>query len=246
MSQMPDGGRLTIETSDVTFEQDEIKADNDVDPGSYVLIAVSDTGTGIPKAILPRVFEPFFSTKEVGQGTGLGLSMVYGFVKQSGGQVRVYSEEGHGTTFKVYLPKAGGQPRRVTDSLHEEPKGGTETILTVEDDASVRAYVIAQLQGLGYRTLAAANATEALAIVDSGATFDLLFTDVIMPGKMNGRELAQEIARRRPPLKVLFTSGYAEDAISQHGRLDPGVLLLSKPYPRRELARMLRLALDEP
>jgi PAS domain S-box-containing protein len=240
---MPEGGKLTIETNNVVFEQDAVQSDDDVDPGSYVLIAVSDTGTGIPAAHLTKVFEPFFTTKDVGAGTGLGLSMVYGFVKQSGGQIRIYSEEGYGTTFRIYLPNSDRIPQQVAEPLHKELELGTETILAVEDNASVRTSVIAQLQSLGYKTLVAADAGEALAIVDAGADFDLLFTDVIMPGQMNGRQLAQEVARRRPSLKVLFTSGYAQNAISHHGRLDPGVLLLSKPYRRAELARMLRLAL---
>jgi PAS domain S-box-containing protein len=241
---MPDGGKLTIETSNVIFDQNDINADNDLDSGSYVLIAVSDTGTGIPEAILAKVFEPFFSTKKAGEGTGLGLSMVYGFVKQSGGHVRVYSEEGSGTTFKIYLPRADTEPQQNTEISHEpDVQGGDETILIVEDNASVRSFVITQLQSLGYNTLAAANATEALEIVDCGAAFDLLFTDVIMPGKMNGRQLAQEVAKRHPLVKVLYTSGYAENAITHHGRLDPSVLLLFKPYRRSQLAHMLRLAL---
>jgi CheY-like chemotaxis protein len=191
-----------------------------------------------------RVFDPFFSTKDVGKGTGLGLSMVYGFVKQSGGHVKLYSEEGLGTTFKLYLPRAelpSGQ--FAGDSPLQEIEGGNETILVVEDDPLVRAYVGAQLQGLGYKTLSAANGAEALAIVDSGAAFDLLFTDVIMPGRLNGRQLAAEIASRYPSLKVLFTSGYTENAIIHHGRLDSGVLLLAKPYRKQDLARMLRVAL---
>jgi PAS domain S-box-containing protein len=241
---MQDGGKLTIETSNVIIDGNDINAGNDLESGSYVLIAVSDTGTGIPEAILTKVFEPFFSTKKAGQGTGLGLSMVYGFVKQSGGHVRVYSEEGSGTTFKIYLPRADAEPQQIAEISHEpDVERGNETILIVEDNASVRAFVIAQLQTLGYNTLAAANAVEALEIIDGGAAFDLLFTDVIMPGKMNGRQLAQEVAKRYTPLKVLYTSGYAENAITHHGRLDPGVLLLSKPYRRSELARMVRLAL---
>jgi PAS domain S-box-containing protein len=240
---MPDGGKLTIETSNVVFDQDAVQSDGEIEPGRYVVIAVSDTGTGIPTALLTKVFEPFFTTKDVGAGTGLGLSMVYGFVKQSGGQINIYSEVGYGTTFKIYLPNSDRAPQQVAGPLHGEVTRGTETILAVEDNALVRASVITQLQSLGYKTLVAAEAAEALAIVDGGAAFDLLFTDVIMPGQMNGRQLAQEIARRRPSLKVLFTSGYAQNAISHHGRLDPGVLLLSKPYRRGDLARMLRLAL---
>jgi CheY-like chemotaxis protein len=212
-----------------------------------VLIAVTDTGSGIPAAIRAKIFEPFFTTKEVGKGTGLGLSMVYGFVKQSGGHIQVYSEEGYGTTFKIYLPHAVAQNEQPAEELFEfQIEGGNETILVVEDDLMVRTYVIAQLASLNYKTLSAANAAEALVIADSGAQFDLLFTDVIMPGKMNGRELANEMAKRRPWLKVLFTSGYTHDAMVHHGRLDSGVLLLAKPYRKIELARMLRRALDNP
>jgi CheY-like chemotaxis protein len=210
------------------------------------MIAVSDTGAGIPEAIRHRVFEPFFSTKTPGKGTGLGLSMVYGFVKQSGGQIRIESEDGRGTTFRIYLPQAPGA--RVAPYVEAAPTalidGRNEIILVVEDDDLVRNYVTAQLQTLGYRTIAAANATEALTLVDMGAAFDLLFTDVIMPGTMNGRALAEAVAKRLGAVKVLFTSGYTEDAIMHHGRLDPGVLLLTKPYRKSDLARMIRLALD--
>ncbi|WMT76761.1 PAS domain S-box protein [Bradyrhizobium sp. Ash2021] len=241
---MPDGGKLTLETKNVSFDADYAAA-NDVQAGDYVMIAVSDTGSGIPEAIRDRVFDPFFSTKEVGKGTGLGLSMVYGFVKQSGGHIKVYSEEGYGTTFRLYLPQADAR----RESLAAEPptseiEGGNETILVVEDDPLVRAYVTTQLQSLGYATLSAGNGAEALAIAAGGAPFDLLFTDVIMPGGMNGRQLAAEMMRRRPALKVLFTSGYTENAIIHHGRLDRGVLLLAKPYRKLDLARMLRIALS--
>jgi signal transduction histidine kinase/CheY-like chemotaxis protein len=242
---MADGGKLTLETGNVVLDQSYADANHDVTPGSYVMVAVSDTGAGIPEAIRQQVFEPFFTTKEVGKGTGLGLSMVYGFIKQSGGHIKVYSEEGHGTTFRLYLPQAGAEPQQIADALREpQVEGGAETILIVEDDPIVRAAVIAQAQSLGYTTLAAANAAEALAIADSGAAFDLLFTDVIMPGQINGRRLAEEMAKRRSPLKVLFTSGFTENAMIHHGRLEPGVLLLAKPYRKSDLARMLRVALN--
>ena len=170
--------------------------------------------------------------------------MVYGFVKQSGGHIKVYSEEGHGTTFKIYLPRAVTQAYPIAaTSSDSHIDGGTETILVVEDDSFVRTSAITQLHSLGYKTLSAPNAAEALAIADGGAQFDLLFTDVIMPGKMNGRQLAEELAKRRSSLKVLFTSGYTEDAVIHHGRLDSGVLLLAKPYRKLGLARMLRRAL---
>ena len=243
---MPNGGKLMLETSNVVLDESYATTNPDVLPGNYVLIAVSDTGAGIPQAIRDKIFEPFFTTKGVGKGTGLGLSMVYGFIKQSGGHIKVYSEEGHGTTFKIYLPQASAQAEQIVDTSSDSwIENGTETILIVEDDALVRTSVTAQIQSLGYQTLSAANAVEALKIVDGGARFDLLFTDVIMPGKMNGRQLAEEIAKRRSPLKVLFTSGYTENAIIHHGRLDPGVLLLPKPLRKSELARMLRRALDD-
>ena len=210
------------------------------------MIAVSDTGSGIPAAIRDRVFEPFFTTKEPGRGTGLGLSMVYGFVKQSGGHIKIYSEEGHGTTIKLYLPRAGAQPQQASSASDDAtlPRG-QETILVVEDDDLVRDYVLAQLRSLGYATLSAQNAVVALALIDRGAQFDLLFTDVIMPGGMNGRQLADEVGKRRPGVKVLFTSGYTENAIIHHGRLDPGVALLAKPYRKSDLARMVRTALTQ-
>jgi CheY-like chemotaxis protein len=209
------------------------------------MIAVSDTGSGIPAALRDKVFEPFFTTKDVGKGTGLGLSMVYGFVKQSGGHVKIYSEEGHGTTIKLYLPRASGQAQPMAEAAPSAPlAAGHETILVVEDDRMVRDYVMAQLHSLGYAAIAAASAAEALAIIDAGAAFDLLFTDVIMPGGVDGRHLADQALALRPALKVLFTSGYTETAIVHHGRLDPGVLLLAKPYRKFDLARMIRKALD--
>ena len=213
--------------------------------GPYVMIAVSDTGMGISPDLLDKVFEPFFTSKEVGKGTGLGLSMVYGFVKQSGGHIKVYSEVGHGTTIKIYLPRADATAAAAAEpAVARRMPGGRETILVVEDDRLVRDYVEAQLTSLGYSTLAASNAAEALEHVRAGAQFDLLFTDVIMPGGMNGRELTDEIARLRPGIKALFTSGYTEDAIVHHGRLDPGVALLNKPYRKKDLAEKIRQVID--
>jgi len=229
----------------VVFDASYAATKGDVQAGNYVMIAVSDNGTGIPLAVRDRVFDPFFSTKGVGKGTGLGLSMVYGFVKQSGGHIEVYSEEGRGSTFRLYLPQAEAHhPQQIAAGAPAVgTEGGDETILVVEDDPLVRAYVNTQLQSLGYTTLSAGNGVEALAIVDGGAAFDLLFTDIIMPGGLNGRQLAAAVIERRPSLKVLFTSGYTEDAIVHHGRLDSGVLLLAKPYRNVDLARMLRVAL---
>jgi PAS domain S-box-containing protein len=241
---MPDGGKLILETRLVMLDEGYAKVHNDVRPGSYAMIAVSDTGTGIPAAILDKVFDPFFTSKGPGKGTGLGLSMVYGFVKQSAGHIMIYSEEGHGTTIRMYLPPATGMLQRAEATLAPTVEGGDETILVVEDDKLVRDYVLTQLHSLGYVTLDAANATEALAIVHAGHAFDLLFTDVIMPG-MNGRQLADEILQIRPELRVLFTSGYTENAIIHHGRLDEGVLLLAKPYRKSDMAIMVRKALTE-
>ena len=241
---MPNGGKLALETSNIFLDENYANMQSEVVPGNYVMIAVSDTGTGIPPALLERVFEPFFTTKEVGKGTGLGLSMVFGFVKQSGGHVKIYSEEGHGTSVKIYLPRATGlQQTPAEASASSTVEGGHETILVVEDDTLVRRYVMTQIQSLGYATLEASNASDALRIIDDVPTIDLLFTDVIMPGAMNGRQLVDEALKRRPGLKTLYTSGYTENAIVHHGRLDSGVLLLAKPYRKSELARMIRLAL---
>ena len=241
---MPNGGKLAIETANIVLDENYASRHSEVTPGHYVMIAVSDSGTGISPALLERVFEPFFTTKEVGRGTGLGLSMVFGFVKQSGGHVKIYSEEGHGTSVKIYLPRATGLHQSAAEAaVSPNIVGGTETILVVEDDAMVRRYVTTQVQSLGYTTLEAPNASDALRIIDEGVAIDLLFTDVIMPGAMNGRQLVEEALKRRPGLKTLYTSGYTENAIVHHGRLDSGVLLLAKPYRKSELARMIRLAL---
>jgi PAS domain S-box-containing protein len=242
---MPNGGKLTFETSDVVLDDSYTAMNPDTRPGPYVMIAVSDNGSGIAGAIIDKVFEPFFTTKAPGKGSGLGLSMVYGFVKQSEGHIKIYSEESYGTTIKIYLPRATDQAE---PSALTAPAvlidGGYETILIVEDDALVRTYVTAQVKSLGYRTFSATNGAEALALIDGDAPVDLLFTDVVMPGGMNGRQLADEARKRRPELKVLFTSGYTENAIVHHGRLDPGVLLLAKPYRKPQLAEMIRVALD--
>jgi PAS domain S-box-containing protein len=241
---MPNGGKLALETSNVFLDESYAGMHSEVAPGNYVMIAVSDTGTGIPPALLERVFEPFFTTKEVGRGTGLGLSMVFGFVKQSGGHIKIYSEEGHGTSVKIYLPRATGLQQTPAEArVSTNIEGGNETVLVVEDDTLVRRYVMTQIESLGYSTLEAANASDALRFIDEVPGIDLLFTDVIMPGIMNGRQLVDEALKRRPDLKTLFTSGYTENAIVHHGRLDSGVLLLAKPYRKSELARMIRLAL---
>jgi PAS domain S-box-containing protein len=240
---MPGGGKLIFETGSAYLDEKDASLHGDVEPGRYALLAVTDTGSGIPADIIDKVFEPFFTSKGPGMGTGLGLSMVYGFVKQSAGHIQITSEEGHGTTIKIYLPPGTGFLSDSDAALAPTIQGGRETIFVVEDDRLVRDYVLTQLHSLGYATLKAANGTEALALIEVGHPFDLLFTDVILPGAMNGRQLADEIVRRRPGSKVLFTSGYTENAIIHHGRLDPGVLLLAKPYRKSDMAGMIRTAL---
>jgi PAS domain S-box-containing protein len=242
---MPEGGKLTIETSNERLDDDYASSNAEVAPGDYVMMAVTDTGTGMPEDVLAHVFEPFFTTKDVGKGTGLGLSMIYGFAKQSGGHAKIYSEVGHGTTVRLYLPRLTNQS---TGSESAAPaatrKGGGETILVVEDNTDVRRLVLRQLRDLGYAVIEAANGPQALQILDGGAAIDLLFTDVVMPGGMTGRQLAEAAKKRRPHLKTLFTSGYTEDSILRLGKLDPGVRLLSKPYRKHELATRIREALD--
>ena len=240
---MPNGGKLVLETGSLYLDEGYASAHGDVEPGRYIRIAVSDTGSGIPAAMIDKVFDPFFTSKGPGKGTGLGLSMVYGFVKQSAGHIKIYSEEGHGTTIKMYLPPGAATSAAIKTASVASLEGGNETILVVEDDRLVRDYVLTQLRALGYVTLEAANAAEAIAIVRAGQAFDLLFTDVIMPGGLNGRQLADELQKIKPGLKVLFTSGYTENAIIHHGRLDTGVMLLAKPYRKSEMAAMIRTAL---
>ena len=242
---MPNGGKLLLETHRVVLDEAYAQANADVTPGPYIMLAVSDTGTGMSVETQQKAFEPFFTTKEVGKGSGLGLSMVYGFVKQSGGHIKIYSEKGHGTTIKLYLPPGEGTTE-VAASIAPQAEGGAETIFVVEDDNLVRNFVTAQLQSLGYKTVAASDAKSALELIATGQKFDLLFTDVVIPGGMSGRELAEKVAALRPGLKVLYTSGYTDNAIVHHGKLDDGVMLLTKPYRRNQLAEMIRKALGTP
>lgn len=239
-------GRLTIEAGNAMLDSEYAHAHGDVVPGQYVMLAVSDTGCGMSPEIVEKVFEPFFSTKPEGRGTGLGLSMVYGFVKQSGGHVKIYSEPGQGTTIKLYLPRCAREEDLLEEQALGPVVGGSETILVVEDDDAVRDTVIAILRDLGYRVLKARHAASALAIIQGGARIDLLFTDVIMPGPMRSVDLAREARALRPELAVLFTSGYTQNSIVHGGRLDEGVELLSKPYTRESLARRLRQLLHGP
>ena len=240
---MVNGGKLTIETGNAVLDDNYASMNGDVIAGNYVMVAVTDSGHGIPACILDHVFEPFFTTKEVGKGSGLGLSMVYGFVRQSNGHIKIDSEEGLGTTVRIYLPQAVGAAESAGFARPSSVEGGRETILVVEDDHLVRTFVVGQIQSLGYATLAAVNAAEALVVINSPTEIDLLFTDMIMPGSMNGRQLADKALQRRSSLKILFTSGYSDEAIMHHGHLDAGVLLLAKPYRKSDLARMIRAAL---
>jgi signal transduction histidine kinase/CheY-like chemotaxis protein len=245
---MPNGGKMTIETANCYLDEAYVHLlAEPLPPGQYVLIAVADNGLGIDPATLERVFDPFFTTKEVGKGTGLGLSQVYGFVRQSAGHVKIYSELGQGTTIKIYLPRYFGKEQHVKEQVVRGtiPRAiGTEAILVVEDDEALRAYAIETLRELGYRVLGASNGASALEILDREQNVDLLFTDIVMPGGVNGRELAEEAVRRHPKLKVLFTTGYTRNAIVHHGRLDPGVHLINKPFSLDELDRRVRALLD--
>ncbi|WP_020653391.1 PAS domain-containing protein [Massilia niastensis] len=238
---MDGAGRMTIEATNAVLDDMYCRTHVDVLPGQYVRLAVSDTGPGMPPEVLGRAFEPFFSTKEEGKGTGLGLSMVYGFVKQSGGHVKIYSEPGQGTTVKIYLPRSTGAEEPI-GPLDAQPLaiGGSETVLVAEDDEAVRATVVEMLGQLGYRVLKAADAAQALVVIESGVPIDVLFTDVVMPGTLRSVDLARMARERLPNLAVLFTSGYTENAIVHGGRLDPGVELLGKPYTRESLARRIR------
>jgi PAS domain S-box-containing protein len=243
---MPGGGKLLIETRNVVLDQDYVSHHPDVAPGSYAMLAVTDTGTGIPAEALEKVFEPFFTTKEVGRGTGLGLSMVYGFIKQSNGHIKIYSEVGRGTSIKMYLPRADGAAD--AEAAVDAPllPVGTERLLVVEDNADVRARIGEILRSLGYSVDEATDGAAALAMCESaGRPYDLLLTDVVMPGALSGKALADAISSRWPATPVVFMSGYTEDAITHQGRLDSGVRLLAKPFRRHELAQAIRQALDD-
>jgi CheY-like chemotaxis protein len=234
---MPDGGKLTIETSNAYLDDAYCRQHEEVKPGQYVLISVTDMGTGMSREVSERAIEPFFTTKPTGQGTGLGLSQVYGFVKQSGGHFKIYSEPGEGTTVKMYFPRATGAATAAEQA--PEPamaSGNGEAVLVVEDDPDVRTYVVDALRDLGYRVQHASNGEDALKSVDGQGGIDLLLTDVVLPG-INGRKLAEELTRRQPSLKVLYMTGYSRNAIIHQGRLDAGLEMLQKPLTSRDLAR---------
>jgi PAS domain S-box-containing protein len=239
---MPGGGTLTIETENVTLDEDYAAHHVEVVPGDYVMLAVSDAGTGMSPDVIARAFEPFFTTKGESQGTGLGLSQVFGWVKQSGGHIKIYSELDHGTTIKLYLPRAEAQSSRKEQPAPARTPTGNETILVVEDNPNVRKTVIRQLHDLGYRTIEAASGAAALDLVKNGTAFDLLLTDVVMPGGITGYQLADQARAERPGLKVLFTSGYTELAAA--GLLDLNQQLLSKPYRKQDLGHAVRTVLD--
>jgi PAS domain S-box-containing protein len=246
---MAEGGTLAIETANVTLDEDYCRRNGEVTPGDYVTLAVSDSGVGMTADVIERAFEPFYTTKEAGKGSGLGLAMIFGFAKQSRGHLKIYSEPGHGTTVRLYLPRAGAnQEIRIPGSFtNDDATPGAkigEVVLVVEDDADVRAIAVAQLSALGYGVLEAENGSMAMAIIETEARIDLLFTDVVMPGSLSGRQLAEAAATQRPALRTLFTSGYTDNSIVHHGRLDPGVHFLAKPYRARELARRVREVID--
>ncbi len=243
---MPDGGRLTIQVSNVQPGADALAQFSELEPGDYVALSVSDTGIGMAEEVLERAFDPFFTTKEVGEGTGLGLSMVYGFVKQSHGHVELRSRPGEGTVVQVLLPRsqeAATSKGWGTDA--EEPTGRGETILVVEDDPNVRRVTVRLLARLGYTTLEAGDGPAAMELLEGDGTIDLMFTDVVLPGGMSGVDLARAARAVRPALRVLYTSGYTRDAIVHHGRSDPGVELLEKPFSRTGLAVKIAEALRD-
>jgi PAS domain S-box-containing protein len=244
---MPRGGRLLLETANVHLDEQYAQDNAEVAPGDYVAVYVADSGSGMTGEVIERAFEPFYTTKEVGRGTGLGLSMVYGFAKQSRGHVRIYSELGHGTSVKLYLPRASGEEALATPPAPSVPQvrvGGRETILVVEDDAAVRSVAVATLKSMGYRILQAGDGRIALAILGQPGEVDLLFTDLVMPNGVSGQDLLRMAREIRPGLKAIFTSGYSEQFIRGREETDRGVPLLPKPYRRQKLLDIVRSVLD--
>jgi PAS domain S-box-containing protein len=243
---MPEGGKLTIETANTHLDEAYARMHEEVQPGQYVGIFVTDTGAGMARETVAHAFEPFFTTKEIGQGTGLGLSQVYGFIKQSGGHVKIYSEVGEGTTVKLYLPRYRGAENVVDQrpETYQLPRGRSELVLVVEDDPDVRDYTVEMVGDLGYSVLSAPDGASALRLLDSHRQVSLLFTDVGLPGGMNGRQLAEQALRRQPRLKVLYTTGYARNAIVNQGRLDPAVEVVFKPFTYSDLATKIRHVLE--
>ena len=243
---MKGGGRLTIETENISLDDDFAAAQAEVAPGHYIMLAVSDTGSGIASDVLSHVFEPFFTTKNVGQGSGLGLSMVYGFAKQSGGNVTIYSEMDRGTTVKLYLPRSFAQDG---EDIHARsnssvPEARGETIFVVEDDPDVRTLAVALLSGLGYNIVEAGDGETALEVLQHSGTIDLLLSDVVLPGAMNGPDLAAEIRRRSPNTRIVYMTGYAKEAFSNYTDLEEGAHVIQKPFKRADLASVTRSVLD--
>jgi nitrogen-specific signal transduction histidine kinase len=239
---MPEGGKLTIETANIVLD-DAYAATQDIAAGDYVLVAVSDTGHGMPAEVIARAFDPFFTTKDVGRGTGLGLSMVYGFVKQSHGHVRIYSEVGEGTSVKLYLPRSGADEADTAarhPGLAESGEGEAATLLVVEDDPDVRDLAVTQLTSLGYRVLDAGNGREALRLFDETPTIDLVVTDLALPGGMNGHDIAVALRERNADMRVLLMSGYTEGAMSHQDRIPTGLKILHKPFTRAQLADAIK------
>ncbi|MBT5878451.1 MAG: PAS domain-containing protein, partial [Rhodospirillaceae bacterium] len=239
---MPGGGLLTIETCNTELDREYTERHDEVAAGDYVMMAISDTGVGMSSDVLDQVFEPFFTTKDVGEGSGLGLSMVFGFLKQSGGHISIYSEEGEGTTVKLYFPvsKVDTQPSIADSEPAAIPLGSGETVLIVEDNLDLLNMAVKCVSSLGYKTLTALNAQEALTVFGDGAGIDVLFTDVVLPGGVNGVALAKAALERRPTLRVLYTSGYTENAIVHNGVIDDDIVLVEKPYRRETLSYRLR------
>jgi CheY-like chemotaxis protein len=244
---MPEGGKLTIETANTHLDEAYARMHGEVQPGQYVGIFITDTGIGMDTETVSQAFEPFFTTKDIGQGTGLGLSQVYGFIKQSGGHVKLYSEVGEGTTVELYLPRYRGIEEAIGEAKEDGgvPQGRSELVLVVEDDPDVRDYTVEMVSDLGYSVLSAVDGASALRLLDSHREIRLLFTDVGLPGGMNGRQLAEHALRRQPRLKVLYTTGYAQNAIVHQGRLDPGVAVMFKPFTYSDLAAKIRQVLDD-
>jgi PAS domain S-box-containing protein len=243
---MPEGGKLMIETANTHLDEAYARMHEEVEPGQYVGIFVTDTGVGMARETVAHAFEPFFTTKEIGQGTGLGLSQVYGFIKQSGGHVKIYSEVGEGTTVKLYLPRHRGAENVIDErpEAYQLPRGRSELVLVVEDDPDVRDYTVEMVGDLGYSVLSAPDGASALRLLDTHRQVSLLFTDVGLPGGMNGRQLAEHALQRQPRLKVLYTTGYARNAIVNQGRLDPAVEVVFKPFTYSDLATKIRHVLE--
>jgi signal transduction histidine kinase/ActR/RegA family two-component response regulator len=243
---MPSNGKLTIETSNTFLDETYAQTHSGVVSGQYSMLAVSDTGVGMTNEIAAKAFDPFFTTKETGRGTGLGLSQVFGFIKRSGGHVKIYSEPGQGTTVKMYFPRLlGASVEPVTELVRPSSAGSGESILVVDDNDDVRAFTAQVLGDLGYRVATAANGNAALQTMEQISGVDLLFTDIGLPDGMNGRELANEVQRRWPRVKALYTTGYARNSIIHHGRLDPDVELITKPFTQSSLAAKVRGVLDK-